>query len=157
MPRRALTDEQARTLRAICDRIVPSDATGPGALDAGAPNYIELALESDDAPLLPLYERGIRRLDERARQRHRDAFATLDGSIQDSLLRELESEPAGSEGRSFFETARDHTIEGMFGDPSWGGNRAGAGWRLIGYRRPRLVWSAADQAITPLVARERPG
>jgi hypothetical protein len=45
----------------------------------------------------------------------------------------------------------------MFGDPSWGGNRAGAGWKLIGYRRPRLVWSAADQAITSLMGGEHPG
>jgi gluconate 2-dehydrogenase gamma chain len=157
MPQGALADEQALTLRAICDRVVPSDATGPGALDAGAPNYIELALESDYASLLPLYERGIRGLDERARDRHGDGFATLDGAARDALLRELESEPIGSEARTFFETVRDHTIEGMFGDPRWGGNRSGAGWKLIGYRQPRLTWSAADQAITPLVAGEHPG
>ena len=76
----------------------------------------------------------------------------MDGPVQDSLLRELESEPVETAERVFFETVRNHTIEGMFGDPKWGGNRDYAGWKMIGYKRPRLVWSQADQEITALPA-----
>jgi gluconate 2-dehydrogenase gamma chain len=153
MGMRELTEKQIQALNAICDRLVPMDASGPGALEAGAATYIELALESDYLSLLPLYQRGFRALDDRARECHGHEFARLDGRDQDSLLRELEHEPIESEGRVFFETVRSHVIEGMFGDPLWGGNRDYSGWRLIGYRRPRLTWTPADQAITPLPSR----
>jgi hypothetical protein len=152
-----LTSDQLQALTAICDRLVPADGTGPGALELGAAGYIERALEAAFAALVPLYERGLQTLDERARARHASGFAGLDGAAQDSLLRELESAPIGSDGQAFFETVRNHTIEGMFGDPSWGGNRGFGGWKLIGYRRPQLVWSAADQEIASVVAdRQRP-
>jgi gluconate 2-dehydrogenase gamma chain len=54
-----------------------------------------------------------------------------------------------SEG-AFFAQLRQRAIEGMFGDPAWGGNLAGVGWRLLGYPGPRLVWSAEDQRITEI-------
>src|ERR1700749_603488 len=136
----SLTEQQSQTLDAICGRLVPTDDSSPGALDVGAPSYIQGALESDYASLLPLCQSGLQKLDERARARHGDGFARVDASAQDSLLRELEAEPEGEELRLFFETVRSHTIEGMFGDPSWGGNRDQSGWKLIGYRAPRLTW-----------------
>ena len=38
-----------------------------------------------------------------------------------------------------------HARQGMFGDPSYGGNVDRAGWALLGYSGPRPVWTAADQ------------
>jgi gluconate 2-dehydrogenase gamma chain len=35
--------------------------------------------------------------------------------------------------RAFFETLRTHTIEGMFADPIYGGNKDFAGWKLVGF------------------------
>ena len=153
----SLTEQQTQTLSAICGRLVPTDDSGPGAVDVGAPCYIQRALESDYASLLPLYQRGLQKLDERARARHGEEFARLDGCAQDPLLREVESGSEGDELRLFFETIRSHTVEGMFGDPSWGGNRDQSGWKLIGYRAPRLTWSKADQEITPLPEPGRSG
>ena len=43
-PAGALTPSQLATLTAIAARIVPTDATGPGATEAGAANYINLSL-----------------------------------------------------------------------------------------------------------------
>ena len=40
---------------------------------------------------------------------------------------------------------RLRAIEGYFGDPRWGGNAGRAGWAMLGYEGPRLVWSAYDQ------------
>ena len=48
---------------------------------------------------------------------------------------------------TFFELVRRHLIEGMFGDPRWGGNAEGRGWALVGYPGPRLVWTEADQRL----------
>ena len=35
--------------------------------------------------------------------------------------------------RGFFTMLRTHTIEGMFADPIYGGNKDFAGWKLIGF------------------------
>jgi gluconate 2-dehydrogenase gamma chain len=43
----------------------------------------------------------------------------------------------------FFTVLRTHTIEGMFSDPLYGGNRNLAGWKLLGY-------PGAQRAYTPL-------
>ena len=38
-------------------------------------------------------------------------------------------------------------MEGMFGDPSYGGNTNLAGWRLIGYLGVRYIWTERDQQL----------
>ena len=47
----------------------------------------------------------------------------------------------------FFEVVLRHAIEGMFGDPAWGGNIDRIGWDLLGYPGPRHVWTPADQEL----------
>ena len=37
------------------------------------------------------------------------------------------------EKTEFFELVRTHSILGFFGNPSYGGNRELAGWKLIGF------------------------
>jgi gluconate 2-dehydrogenase gamma chain len=38
----------------------------------------------------------------------------------------------------FFAIVREHTIQGMFCDPLYGGNRGRVGWRLVGF--PGAQW-----------------
>ena len=45
----------------------------------------------------------------------------------------------------FFDLVRVHAIEGMFGDPSHGGNAGHAGWKLIGFPGPLGTFTDADQ------------
>jgi gluconate 2-dehydrogenase gamma chain len=47
----------------------------------------------------------------------------------------------------FFALIRRLTLEGMFGDPSYGGNRNFAGWDLIRYPGPRLAVAPEDQRM----------
>lgn len=49
---------------------------------------------------------------------------------------------------AFFETLRTDTIEGMFADPQYGGNRGMVGWTLIGYPGPQRAWSPSEM-LTP--------
>jgi gluconate 2-dehydrogenase gamma chain len=44
----------------------------------------------------------------------------------------------------FFTTVRGDTIEGMFADPVYGGNRGLAGWTLIGYPGPQRSYSPQE-------------
>jgi gluconate 2-dehydrogenase gamma chain len=119
------------TLEAIADRLIPADAHGPSATQAGAVTYIERALRGPYAEHAATYAAGLAEL---------DGFAALSAHEQDERLRAIE-------GTAFFELVRAHVLEGMFGDPSYGGNRDGAGWRLLDYPGPRRVWTEAEQAL----------
>ena len=47
----------------------------------------------------------------------------------------------------FFALVRNHTIEGTFSDPYYGGNANFVGWDLIGYPGVRTSVSASDQQM----------
>ena len=117
--------------------------------------YIETALQTDYAAHLDDYHRGLAATDRYSQTRFGRDFADLAEHEQDAVLSTIErGEAADFEQPSnlFFATVRQHTIEGMFGDPSWGGNLHEAGWNLIGYSGPKEAWSAEEQAIQPIPA-----
>lgn len=118
-------------LEAIADRLIPADEHGPSATQAGAVTYVERALAGPYAEHAATYAAGVADL---------DGFAALSPEAQDARLRALE-------GSAFFELVRAHVLEGMFGDPSYGGNVEGVGWRLLGYPGPRREWTAEQQAL----------
>jgi gluconate 2-dehydrogenase gamma chain len=45
----------------------------------------------------------------------------------------------------FLDIARIHTMEGLFADPIYGGNRDFAGWRAVGYPGPYYVYTEEEQ------------
>jgi len=45
----------------------------------------------------------------------------------------------------FFAVIREHTIEGMFCDPAYGGNRNACGWRLVGF--PGVQWGYDNEQM----------
>jgi hypothetical protein len=51
------------------------------------------------------------------------------------------------DSRSFFNQVRRLTLEGMFSDPFYGGNKNFGGWDLIRYPGPRMAASPDDQKI----------
>ena len=70
---------------------------------------------------------------------------------------------AGSSAQ-FFTLVLNHTRQGMFGDPYYGGNANFVGWDLLGYPGVRTSVTAADQqalernqlqAESPLRVRQR--
>jgi hypothetical protein len=141
-----LTGEQAAMLSAIAERLIPSDDTGPGAAEAMAARYVLRALAADYREHRAGYARGLTALDARARKQLGAGFAALAAEQQDALLAELEGGDA--ESAAFFELVRRHVVEGMFGDPVWGGNAEQAGWKLLGYPGPRHVWTAEEQRLS---------
>jgi len=133
---------QHATLDAALARLIPGDDGEPGAREAQVIRYVERALEAAHSEHVAAYRRGLADLDELALARFGAAFATLSEQRQDCVLREAERAHDG-----FFELMRAHAIEGMFGDPRWGGNAGLAGWRLLGYAGPRAVIEADDQRL----------
>ena len=131
---RALTVRQAALLEAAAARILPTTST-PGATEAGVIFYIDQALAEVYGNLVPLYRGGCRALDRHARQRFGQGFLKLSAEAQDDVLRDLEGGQVEGFPRAsqFFDTLRTHTMEGFFGEPSYGGNRDLVGWRLVGF------------------------
>jgi len=147
-PLENLTASEADLLEAIVARLIPSDAGGPGASEARAAHYIDRALGGALASSRQAYTAGLAALDRYARSSRGKAFTELSATDQDSVLIDVETGAAtGFTGNSaqFFQLVLNHTHQGTFGDPYYGGNANFIGWDLIGYPGIRTMVTAADQ------------
>lgn len=147
----ALTGAVLATLRAAVDRLIPADDEGPGAVDVGAHVFIDRALAGPNAATLPVYQAGLAALDQAAGA---GGFAALAAAEQDDLLTQAEANDLGDVPDGFFALLLEHTRQGMFSDPIYGGNLDYVGWDLVGYAGIKLVWTSEDQAINADVAPE---
>jgi len=135
-PWRVLTVAEARTLEAVCDRIIPADQD-PGAAWAGVVNYIDVQLAGHYRKQQKAYRDGIAGVDESSRAKFGRAFAALSPDEQDGVLKDLESGRADGgiwkrrSSRQFFSMVVRHTMEGFYGDPRHGGNRDRASWKMV--------------------------
>jgi gluconate 2-dehydrogenase gamma chain len=151
-------DEDAATIVAFTERLVPGAPGKPGARDAGVLNYIDLALSGAYADLQYFYRRGLASLDAYCRREHKEPFRRLSTARQDEVIGALEQGKATGftwpSAQAFFNTVRTHTMEGMFADPIYGGNKEFAGWRLVGFPGAQPEFTRADmesaQAFTRL-------
>ena len=145
-----LTAYEADLLEAICARIIPTDANGPGAREARAAHYIDRALGGALAASKPAYSAGLAAFDAYCKSSRRAPFLELSARDQDSVLIDVETGAAtgftGSSGQ-FFAMVRTHTLQGTFGDPYYGGNANFVGWDLLGYPGLRLNVSVEDQRL----------
>jgi gluconate 2-dehydrogenase gamma chain len=151
-PKTALSASERQTLDAFVDRLVPKDELGPGALDMGAANYIDLSLADYLAPEKPSFVEGLGAVDAYARAQYDTRFADLAPEKKDAILTAMENGTASgfSSSRVFFNRVRRLTLEGMFSDPYYGGNKNFAGWDLIRYPGPRLAVAPEDQKMSAL-------
>jgi len=145
-----LTATEADLLEAIVDRLIPSDALGPGAREARAAHYIDRALGGALASSRQAYASGLSSLDRYARASRGKGFLELSPADKDSVLMDVESGSvtpgifAGNSGQ-FFNLVLNHTRQGTFGDPYYGGNANFVGWDLLQYPGVRTMVTAADQ------------
>ena len=122
-----LSPSEAASMRAFAARILPSEPGMPGAEEAGAVHFVDQVLGRPFfASLAPLIHDGLAELDVRARTAgsHR-GFASLSESAQIDVMRQMERQP-------FFAAARTLVLAGTFADATYGGNRDGAGFTIIG-------------------------
>lgn len=149
---------EAATVDAVAARIIPGDVESPGAREAGVVVYVDGALAGYSTDLQQLYRRALRELDRLTRARFGRPFRALDEGEQDAVLRDLDREPSGPRAGAevvdeahllvrFFRVVREHTIEGMFCDPAYGGNRDAVGWKLIGF--PGAQWEYSAEQMRP--------
>lgn len=150
-----LSPNQLKTLAAAVARIIP--ASGPGdwsAADVGADNYIVTLLagtgqiyaggpvrsrfarfqrlsrikrigwSKEVRRLRGLYAQGLAQLDSMAGGN----FAAAPSPLQDAILTQLDDS-----GSDFFAALYNHTLEGTYSHPVYGGNRDYCAWKAFGY------------------------
>jgi gluconate 2-dehydrogenase gamma chain len=153
-----LNDDDSRTLTAFTERLMPGAPGMPGATDAGVLNYIDLALAGAYSDQQDFYRRGITQLDAHCTQTYGKPFRGLAAAQQDETITALEQGKAPEfvwpTAQAFFNTVRTHTMEGMFADPVYGGNKDFAGWRLVGFPGAQPVFTPEDMQSKQAFTRE---
>jgi gluconate 2-dehydrogenase gamma chain len=127
-----LSDEQARTLTALCDRIIPADDF-PSASQAGAVAFIDRQLVRHSEVHQTAYREGLRLADEMSTS----LFGTDPASISE-LQQLVVAEALEKKAPEFFELVRRHTLQSYYGSPRHGGNRDAVSWRMLGLAEPPL-------------------
>lgn len=148
VPLRFFSAKEARVVAAACERIFPSDDTGPGASEAGVVIYIDRQLAGPYGRDQYRYAKGpwVESVPEHGYQGKANPQETYRQGIQDlgdftSLsVEEQVKKLKAIEHTHFFQLLRTHTIEGMFSDPMHGGNAGLIGWQLAGYPGPRMSY-----------------
>lgn len=122
-----LSAAEAADVEAVAAQIIPSDDT-PGAREAGVVSFIDRALATFLSQLAGDYRAQLAAFQAAFRERQPGvaSFASLASAQQIAYLRTVDDTP-------FFEATRLLTVLGMFSQPTYGGNRNGAGWKLLGF------------------------
>lgn len=153
------TSAEMAFIQPACARLIPLDELGPGAVEAGVPNYLDQQLggtwgagerlyrggpwqpgtpsQGYQLPFTPaeLFRNALRGVAADLKAQGKD-FATLSGDDQDAYLKSLEAggkDLAGVPCEVFFQTLLSMTVEGYFSDPAYGGNKDMAAWKMIGF------------------------
>lgn len=124
----------------------PFTATTFGVIDRPSGAFDRYGDQSLMTPA-EVYRLAIPALDAHSMSRFGAGFVLLTEDQQDTVLTDLEQDAApefDSEptAQDFFALLHRHTVEGMFSDPLYGGNRGMVGWKLTG-------WPGAQRAYTP--------
>ncbi|MGE0497203.1 MAG: gluconate 2-dehydrogenase subunit 3 family protein [Ramlibacter sp.] len=156
-------------LQAVVARLIPADDTGPGALEAGVPEFIDRQMEGPfghaatrymqgpfvESPpefgyqgqLTPrdLYRAGMAAVDAHCKANlGGKTFAQLDAAAQDTVLKSLESGALKFDtlpAQTFFGFLLQNTKEGYLSDPIHGGNKNAGAWKMIGFPGARADYA----------------
>jgi len=122
-----LSAAEAADIEAVAEQIIPTDDS-PGAREAGVIYFIDRALATFLSQLAGDYRAQLAAFRAGYREQHPTAasFAALTSEQQVEYLKGVDQTP-------FFGTTRLLTLLGMFSLPAYGGNRDGAGWKLLGF------------------------
>jgi len=129
---RFFTDEEARTVDAICAQIIPADRDA-GCREAHVVGYIDVQLTKHFRKYQRTYRQGIARVDSDSVKRFGKRFVDLRAGEQTDVLKGIEQNAA-----AFFALILDHTRQGFYGDPRHGGNYQMSSWKMLKLPFPPL-------------------
>lgn len=155
---RFLNESERRFLLAAVDRLIPADERWPGAAEAGVVNYIDLQMAGawgrgeityrhgpfrEGTPTqgyqleytpAELFRRSIPAINAHFPSPAK-SFDQLPSEEKDAYLSSLEKGDIDLDGvpsNTFFDFLLQHTVEGVFSDPIYGGNKNKIAWKMIG-------------------------
>jgi hypothetical protein len=108
-----------KTLQALCQAIIPPDADSSGAIEAGAPEFIDL-LTSENKDYQLTLGGGLMWLDETCTDRYGKRYLACSAEQQNEILdkiayrRNAIADPSLSQGVAFFSFIRNMTADGFF-------------------------------------------
>lgn len=161
VPLFAFNEVEAKTVDAIASRIFPADDHSGGAHEAEVVVYIDRTLAGHSRHLQAFYRDCLGELDAYCSTHFGGPFAELSEQEQDEVLGRMDTRtvalgqlgplppaepPPDAPGppspsdtlRTFFDVIWEHTVQGMFCDPAYGGNKDAIGWRVVGF--PGAQW-----------------
>ncbi|CAG7627068.1 gluconate 2-dehydrogenase subunit 3 family protein [Paenibacillus allorhizosphaerae] len=155
------TQTQLQITEAAAERIFPKDENGPGATDLGVAFYIDHqmaspygvnareyrmgpfvrgeATQGDYQSILrhEVFTMGLQALDDASNKKYSKSFVDLSDEEKDAILGSMEKGEImvvnGITGKTFFNLLRVMTIEGVYSDPVYGGNKNMEGWKMRKY------------------------
>jgi gluconate 2-dehydrogenase gamma chain len=115
--------------------------------------------QSQHTPL-ESYRLGLKATNGYALSKFGEPFVHLTPAQQDEIIADLADDAATGftdpTAQQFFQMLRSHTIEGMFSDPLYGGNRNLVGWKLVGYPGAQRAYTEADIKDQDIYRRRTP-
>jgi len=120
-----------KTLQALCEMILPADADSGGAMEAGAPEFIDL-LTSENADYQSVLGGGMKVLDSTCVSRYGKAYLECTPQQQSEILdliayrKNAVKDESLSQAMEFFSLLRNLTADGFF--------TSKIGIKYLGYR-----------------------
>lgn len=156
------TEQEARAIEAIADRLIPADDLSIGGKEAGCAVYLDRQLAGSygnssrlytQGPFLPglptqgyqgadnpaqIYRKGLAAIDAYVKQnKGGKALADLPPEEQDAFLSDMETGKIKLDnnvnGKTLFNAILGNIMEGFFADPVYGGNRDMVSWKMLGF------------------------
>jgi len=156
--RRVFDDHQWRTVRVLCDLILPADDRSGSATSAGVPEFIDDWIdfrrqEDGNDALFAQIQGGLAWLDHESRRLFQKDFAVAAPAQQRQILDRIawpaKAAPADQPWVTFFNQFRDLTVSGFFSsqmgvaDLPYLGNRAVAEWKGCDPK----VWAVIEERM----------
>ncbi|WP_223595301.1 gluconate 2-dehydrogenase subunit 3 family protein [Neobacillus bataviensis] len=163
------TPEQYRIVEAATERIYPKDDHGPGAKELGVAFFIDHQLAGDwgfnsreymQAPFFKgekvqgfqgrlkrrdIFDIALRELNNHSQSVYKKDFVDLKGDEKDAILKDFEEDKVNITTISpsgFFNMLRSSTLEGVYSDPLYGGNKNMDGWKMRNYPGSQMAYAS---------------
>lgn len=164
------TQAQLQITEAAAERIFPKDDIGPGATELGVAFFIDHQLASpwgvnareyrmgpfvrgeatqgDYQSILrhEVFTMGLQALQDASQAKYTRSFIELTDEEKDAILTAMEKGEIpvvnGITGKSFFSLLRMLTMEGVYSDPLYGGNKNMQGWKMRKYPGNQMSYTA---------------
>lgn len=127
------TKEPWRTLAAVQEHLLPSDAGAPGARQINATQYLKNVIDHHDIEQSEkaFIQNGVKWLNGLAREQYAANFIALNPAEKEKTLRRVAQSRAGE---NWISTLLSYLIEALLTAPAYGGNPKGVGWKWLEHR-----------------------